>query len=266
MAARKSSAPRQRSETADTLRFLLKLALAVWLLRSLVVAPFFIPSESMLPRLLIGDFLFVTKWNYGYSRWSFPWGVPPIPGKLLGSVPERGDVVVFRAPVVLDHDVIKRVIGLPGDTVQMRRGQLVLNGRAVPKDRVGDFTVPITPNYTCAVEFQAEVAGERLCRYRRYRETVGNRSWLVLDQREIPAADDTGVYTVPAGHVFVMGDNRDNSGDSRFEPPQGMGMVPLENIEGRAAITFFSTDGSAEWLKPWTWVSAARFERVGEGF
>jgi len=255
-----------RSEWADTLRFLAKLALIVWLFRSLVIAPFSIPSESMLPRLLIGDYLFVSKWNYGYSRWSFPWGLPPVPGKFLSRVPERGDVVVFRAPQVLDHDVIKRAIGLPGDTVQMRGGQLVLNGRPVPKDRVGDFTVPVSPNYSCDAQWQVTVVGERLCRYPRYRETVGDRSWLVLDQREIPAADDTEVYTVPAGHVFVMGDNRDNSGDSRFEPPAGMGMVPLENIEGRALVTFFSTDGSAEWVKPWTWFSAARPARVGEGF
>jgi signal peptidase I len=261
---------KRRGEPWDTLRFLVKLALIVWVFRSLVVAPFMIPSESMLPRLLIGDYLFVSKWNYGYSRWSFPWGFPPIPGKILSSVPERGDVVVFRAPLVLDHDVIKRVIGLPGDTVQVRRGQVVLNGRPIPKQRIADFVLPITPNYTpgaCGVEFLDTLDGGQVCRYPRFLETLpGGRSYQVLDQGEEPGADDTGVYTVPQGHVFVMGDNRDRSADSRFPAPQGMGLVPLENIEGRALVTFFSTDGSAEWLKPWTWGSAARASRIGEGF
>jgi signal peptidase I len=262
----KASAPK-RSETAETIRFLLKLALAVLLLRSLVVAPFVIPSESMLPRLMVGDFLFVSKWNYGYSRWSFPWGAVPVGGKVFGRLPTRGDVVVFRAPEVLDHDVIKRVIGLPGDTVQMTGGQLRLNGRAVPKDRVADYVVPVTPNYRCDAPFLEQGPDGPQCRYARFRETLpGGRSYAVLDQVDAPLADDTEVYTVPAGHVFVMGDNRDRSGDSRFAPPDGMGMVPVENLEGRAMVTFFSTDGTAEWIKPWTWFSAARPERIGEGF
>jgi signal peptidase I len=268
---RKSAAAAKRQgEPWDTLRFLLKFAAIVWLFRSLVIAPFMIPSESMLPRLLVGDYLFVSKWNYGYSRWSFPWGFPPIPGKLLSSVPDRGDVVVFRAPVVLDHDVIKRVIGLPGDTIQVRRGQVILNGRAIPKQRIADFVLPITPNYTagaCGAEHTDTLDGEQVCRVPRYLETLpGGRSYQVLDQGDTPGADDTGVYTVPDGHVFLMGDNRDRSADSRFAAPDGMGMVPLANLEGKAVVTFFSTDGHAAWLKPWTWFSAARPGRIGEGF
>lgn len=256
-----------RSEAADTGRFLLKLALFVLLFRSFVIAPFVIPSESMLPRLLIGDYLLVSKWNYGYSRWSLPWGLPLIPGRILARQPERGDVAVFRANPLNDHDVIKRVIGLPGDTVQMRGGQLFLNGRAIPKRRVADFTVPITPNYTCPSQFQDTSPDGPICRYARFRETLpGGRSYDVLDQADIPAADDTEVFTVPAGHVFMMGDNRDNSGDSRFAAPVGFHFVPQANLEGKALVTFFSTDGTAEWLKPWTWVSAARFERIGETF
>jgi len=271
MARTTTAASRKRQgEPWDTLRFLLKLALVVWLFRSLVLAPFMIPSESMLPRLLIGDYLFVSKWNYGYSRWSFPWGLPPLGGKLLSSVPTRGDVVVFRAPLVLDHDVIKRVIGLPGDTVQVRRGQVILNGRAIPKQRIADFVLPITPNFPeekCGAAALETLDGEQVCRYPRYLETLPEgRSYQVLDQGDEPGADDTGVYTVPDGHVFLMGDNRDRSADSRFPAPQGMGLVPLENIEGRAVVTFFSTDGHAEWLKPWTWASAMRGSRIGDGF
>ena len=260
----------KRSETSETFRFLLKLALVVLILRSFIFAPFSIPSESMLPRLLIGDYLFVSKWNYGYSRWSLPAGVPLIPGRIFGSTPTRGDVVVFRAPEVLDHDVIKRVIGLPGETIQMRQGVVYLNGKAIPKQRIADFTIPLTANFDaakCGAPFVDVLNNVQICRYPRFRETLPNgRSYEVLDQAELPDRDDTGLYTIPAGHIFVMGDNRDDSGDSRFPAPNGMGYVPLENVEGKAVVNFFSTDGDAEWLKPWTWVSAARWSRIGEGF
>ena len=221
--------------------------------------------------MLIGDFLFVSKWNYGYSRWSLPWGLPLIPGRILPHTPERGDVVVFRSPGPDDHDVIKRVIGLPGDTVQMRQGQLWLNGKAIPKQRVADFVLPLTPNFParlCDAPFQdTDANGQAICRYPRFRETLPDgKSYDVLDQREIPQADDTDVYTVPAGDVFLMGDNRDDSADSRFAYPEGMGYIPMERIEGKAVVTFFSTNGSAEWIKPWTWFSAARPDRIGEGF
>ena len=267
-----------KSEMGETIRFLLKLALVVWLFRSFVFAPFSIPSESMLPRLLIGDYLFVSKWNYGYSRWSLPFGFPPVPGKLLGSVPDRGDTVVFRSKGEDDHDVIKRVIGLPGDTIQMRRGQLILNGQAIPKQRVADFVLPLSPNFTtreCDVQFVQSNAEGASCHIPRFRETLpGGRSYEVLDQRYIPDADDTGVYTVPAGNVFLMGDNRDDSADSRFPSAdealpgqvQGMGFIPLDRVQGKAVIIFWSTDGSANWLLPWTWVSAARWNRLGGGF
>ena len=262
---------KKRSETSETLRFLLKLALVVWLFRSFVFAPFSIPSESMLPRLLIGDYLFVSKWNYGYSRWSMPFGVPPVPGRLFGGLPDRGDTVVFRSMGPDDHDVIKRVIGLPGDTVQMRNGQLVLNGRAIPKQRLADFVLPLSPNFGpehCDSQFQdRDAQGVAICRYPRFRETLpGGRSYEVLDQGYLAAADDTDVYSVPAGHVFLMGDNRDDSADSRFAPPQGMGFIPLDRVQGKASFTFWSTDGSANWFLPWTWVTAARWNRIGHGF
>ena len=266
-------------EARATLSYLLKLALFFWLLRSLVIAPFSIPSESMLPRLLIGDYLFVSKLNYGWSRWSFPWGFPPVPGHLFWSSPKRGDVVVFRGPPGEDHDVIKRVIGVAGDTIQMRRGQLILNGAPVPKRRVGDMVLPLSPNFDashCAAQFQAaDASGAPVCKLPRYRETLpGGISYDVLDLGMFPDRDDTDVYAVPKGDVFVMGDNRDNSADSRFAAPTdalpgqqaGMGYLPVDHVEGKAIVSFFSTDGSAVWLEPWTWLTAARWKRIGEGF
>jgi len=266
--------PAPKSELRETLTFLLKLGLAVAIFRSFFFSPFFIPSQSMLPRLYIGDYLFVSKWNYGYSRWSLPLGVPLIPGRIFGGTPARGDVVVFRGPAngtEGEHDVFKRVIGQPGDTIEMRQGQVILNGVAVPKVPIADFTIPLSPNYPasteCPAEFQGTANGTPICRYKQFRETLPDGvSYNVLDRGENPAADDTGVYTVPAGTVFVMGDNRDDSGDSRFTPEQGgMGYVPLERVEGKALFTFWSTDGSASWALPWTWFSAARWSRMGKG-
>jgi len=269
-----------RSETSETIRFHVKLAVAVFILRSFIFAPFSIPSESMVRRLLIGDYLFVTKWNYGYSRWSLPYGFPPIPGRLLGRNPARGDVVVFRSPDPApgdtdpehaDHDVIKRVIGLPGDTIQMRRGQVILNGVPVPKQRVADFVLPLTENFNeqkCGATFvDVDAKGQPICRYPQFRETLPNgKSYMVLDQADIPQADDTGLYTVPAGDVFLMGDNRDDSADSRFPAPIGMGYIPMERIEGKAVVTFFSTNGNYRWFNPVSWFTAARWNRIGEGF
>lgn len=264
-----SKPPVPKSEARDLLGFLLKLAIVVFIFRSFVLSPFSIPSESMLPRLLIGDYLFISKWNYGYSRHSLPWSLPLIPGRIFPSTPERGDVVVFKAPPGNRADYIKRVIGVPGDTLQVRQGQLILNGRPVPKQRIADFIVPVTPNYGCEAQFQDMADGKPVCRYPRFRETLpGGRSYDVLDRGYYPQADDTEVYTVPAGRLFLMGDNRDASADSRFPAVEGeaIGLVPIENVEGKALVTFWSTDGNAEWIKPWTWVTAARWARIGEGF
>ena len=156
------AATKPPSEILSTLRFLATLAVVVLIFRSVIFSPFSIPSQSMLPRLYIGDYLFISKWNYGFSRWSLPFGAPLIPGRILGRDPTRGDVVVFRGPPGEDHDVIKRVIGLPGDMIQMHHGQVILNGVAIPKQRVADFTIPITPNYSagdppdheCPAQFQ----------------------------------------------------------------------------------------------------------------
>ena len=264
----------------DTLSFIVKLVIVVYIFRSFLFSPFSIPSQSMLPRLFIGDYLFISKWNYGYSKHSLPWSFPSIPGRVLGRLPARGDVVVFKAPPTQRDDYIKRVIGLPGDTIQVVHGQLILNGVAVPKVRVADFVIPISPNYPagteCPREYLSNTAdGKPACRYMQYKETLPSGvSYMVLDRGQMGAGldgispDDTDVYTVPAGYVFMMGDNRDNSGDSRFPAKEGgaIGMVPLENLEGKAVITFWSTDGSAGWLLPWTWFSAARWGRMGQTF
>lgn len=260
----------QPSETREFLVFLAKLGLFMFVLRSFIIAPFSIPSESMLPRLLVGDYLLVAKWPYGYSRHSLPFSLPLIPGRVFESLPERGDVVVFKAPPGNKVDYIKRVIGLPGDRIQMRAGQLFLNGKAIPKNRTADMVVPVSPNTRCfAPEFeQMTPSGTATCRYPRYRETLPNgRSYNVLDLAD-SVADTTDVYTVPAGHVFMMGDNRDNSLDSRFpaEEGGGIGFVPVNNLVGRATLSIFSTDGSANWFLPWTWFTAARWSRIGEPF
>jgi signal peptidase I len=255
-------APVARSEGRDFIIFLVKLMIVVALVRSFVFAPFSIPSESMMPRLLVGDYLIVTKWPYGFSRYSLPWSAPLIPGRILATLPERGDVVVFKEPPHNKVDVIKRVIGLPGDTVRVKGGQLFINGSAVPKVRIADFVVPVSPNTRCLIPASDKVS---TCRYARFRETLpGGRSYEVMDFGQGPA-DDTGDYRVPADHLFLMGDDRDDSADSRREAG-GFGFVPVKNLVGRAQFTVFSTDGSANYLLPWTWFSAARWDRIGEGF
>jgi signal peptidase I len=254
-----------------TLRFLLLLFLGALALRTFIVAPFSIPSGSMLPRLYIGDYLFVSKWSYGYSRYSFPFGLIGFEGRLFGGLPERGDVVVFRYPGNRNEDLVKRVIGLPGDTVEVRGGTVILNGRPLPRQRIADFAFPVSPNSPCRGPGGApghSIAGdngETLCVMPRFTETLPDgHSYEVLDQIPNAEADNFGPVTVPADHVFVMGDNRDDSSDSRFPISRdGVGMLPVDHLLGRVLITFWSTDGSAEWLKPWTWFSAARWGRIG---
>jgi signal peptidase I len=254
----------------DTIRFLLIVFAFAIVIRTFIAAPFSIPSGSMLPRLMIGDYLFVAKWPYGYSRFSFPFGIMGYDGRMLGGLPERGDVVVFRHPGADNEDWVKRVIGLPGDTVQVRSGQVFLNGRPLPRTRIADYLVPVSPNSPCRrvgplTREGAGGDGQRLCAYARFRETLpGGRSYDVIDQDPAGDLDDTALFRVPEGQLFVMGDNRDDSQDSRV-PVQlgGVGMLPVDNVLGRALVTFFSTDGAAQWLLPWTWLGAARWDRIG---
>jgi signal peptidase I len=257
-------------------RFVVSVALMGLALRCFVVMPRSIPSESMMPRLLIGDYLMVAKWPYGFSRFSLPWAPPAPHGRLFGESPHRGDVVVFRAPPDDKTDYIKRLIGLPGDRIQMKDGVLWLNGKAVPKVRESDFIIPIAENTECStipnVETPygpgADIEGKPVCRFARYRETLpGGTSYEVLDQGDTPQ-DDTPVFAVPAGHYFLMGDNRDMSADSRFPATigDGIGMVPAENLEGRALFTIWATDGSSHWSNPASWWHALRPGRIGHGF
>ena len=262
--------PEKKKEEENFFVFLLKLVLIVVIFRSFIFSPFNIPSESMLPRLLNGDYLLAAKWPYGYSKYSLPFSLPLIPGRILPSQPERGEIVIFKAPPRNDIDYIKRVIGLPGDQIQLIAGQLHIDGKAVPKQRMEDFEVAVTPNTSCFhPQFETRRAdGTAVCRYPRYRETLPNgRSYEVLDLAPM-IQDDTQPIIVPEGHLFLMGDNRDNSLDSRFPaiPGQGIGIVPQANLVGRASIMMFSTNGSAEWLKPWTWFTAARWSRIGGTF
>ena len=248
--------------------FLLKLALLVLVFRSFVFSPFSIPSESMLPRLWKGDYLLAAKWSYGFSGYSLPFGGELFSGRFLADQPERGDVVIFKHPID-KVDYIKRVIGLPGDTIAVRGGQVILNGEPLPTTRLDDFIVPISPNTACAsggmIERDAQDRAQ--CRYFQFRETLpSGKSYEVLDFG-IGEADERAPIIVPEGRLFVMGDNRDNSQDSRFpaESGAGVGLVPQENLVGQASVIMWSTDGSAEWVLPWTWFSAARWGRIGDG-
>ncbi|MFY7836411.1 MAG: signal peptidase I [Novosphingobium sp.] len=267
-----SAPPRAKKEKKEDSFpvFLVKLVLVVAIFRSFIFSPFNIPSESMLPRLENGDYLLAAKWPYGYSSYSLPFSAPLLPKRIFASQPERGDVAIFKAPPGNDVDYIKRVIGLPGDTVQMKEGVLILNGQAVPKVKVQDFVIAVTPNTDCVSDEFAvtEADGSQTCHYPQFRETLPNgKSYNVLDlgQRD---ADNTVPIVVPEGQLFLMGDNRDNSMDSRFPAMEGggIGLVPQDNLVGRAAIMMWSTDGSANWFLPWTWFTAARWNRIGGTF
>ncbi len=232
-------------ENIRTMAYAILLALVF---RSLAFEPFHIPSSSMKDTLLIGDYVFVSKYSYGYSRYSFPFGLDLFEGRIGSDArPERGDVVVFRLPSNPKVDFIKRVVGVPGDTVQMIDGVLHLNGLPVDMDRVSNFTDRLEDG--------------TLADLRRYTETLpGGRSHSVLDANPQSEVDNTPVYTVPEGHYFMMGDNRDNSMDSRFS--EQVGFVPEENLIGRAEIIFFSIDDRTSIWKIWDWVWAMRTDRL----
>jgi signal peptidase I len=215
-------------------------------IRTLLFQPFNIPSGSMKATLLIGDYLFVSKYSYGYSHYSLPLSPPLFPGRIFGSAPERGDVVVFRLPKDDTTDYIKRVIGLPGDRIKMVDGVLHINGVAVKRERVDDFID------------DENGSSERV---RRWRETLPNGvTYQTLDLQDNGFLDNTQEYLVPPGHYFMMGDNRDNSTDSRVL--SAVGYVPFENLVGKAQIIFFSIgDGEPAW-HIWSWPWSVRWSRL----
>ena len=229
----------------ETVSVIVQALLLAIVIRTFLFQPFSIPSGSMRPTLLEGDYLFVTKWAYGYSRHSLPFSPNLFSGRIWGSAPERGEVVVFKYPPDPSMDYIKRVIGLPGDRIQVRGGQLFINGVGVPREKVGQIDDPDVTEMNRPVDV--------------YRETLPNGvSYDTLDLTPNGIGDDTREYVVPEGHYFMMGDNRDNSTDSRF----AVGYVPYDNLVGRANIIFFSIAGGASPLEIWKWPTEMRPTRL----
>ncbi len=230
-------------ETIKTIIYAVLIAVVV---RTFAYEPFNIPSGSMIPTLLVGDYLFVSKLSYGYSRHSLPFSLPLFSGRIFETAPERGDVAVFKLPADNETDYIKRIIGLPGDRIQMRGGILHINGKPVKRRRAGEYIL------------RDESVGTRTLK--RYIETLPNgRSHFIIENSDNDQLDNTPVYVVPKGHYFAMGDNRDSSLDSRVI--NQVGYVPAQNLVGRAEFLFFSTNGSASIWEIWKWPSAIRFSR-----
>ena len=241
------------SSTKDGLVELVKTIVYALLIagvfRTFLFQPFWIPSGSMKDTLLIGDFLFVSKYSYGYSRHSFPWSLAPFEGRFLASEPERGDVIVFKHPRN-GQDYVKRLIGLPGDRVQMREGVLFINGEAAPQRPDGEFLEPVRAGASLQCKEQRRVPEGRVCVKERFIETLpGGREHIVLnaDDNRSSLSDNTREFVVPEGHFFFVGDNRDNSNDSR----QSVGMVPFDNLVGRADLIALSFGG--QFWEVWNW-------------
>ena len=230
-------------ESVKTIVYALLIALVI---RTVAFEPFNIPSGSMLPTLEIGDYLFVSKFSYGYSQHSLPLSLPLIPGRILFSDPERGDVAVFKLPSDNKTDYIKRIVGVPGDKIQVRYGRLNINGKTVSRRKVKDYLIQGNFGQNHKVS--------------QYIETLPNgKTYAILEMSDQGPLDNTGVYIVPDNHYFAMGDNRDNSQDSRVQIQ--VGFIPKKNLVGRAEILFFSKNDNARWWEIWKWPSAIRADR-----
>ncbi|MBQ2885133.1 MAG: signal peptidase I [Alphaproteobacteria bacterium] len=231
------------SETIKTVIYAILIAMTI---RTFWFEPFKIPSGSMYPTLEVGDFLFVSKYTYGYSRHSFPLSFPTFKGRIWADLPKRGDVVVFKYPGDNKTDYIKRVIGLPGDTVQVKNGILYINDKAVERTEKGKY---IIDEYVILPMSLTE-----------YTETFpnGHKHQILEHSDNVPVVDNTPKFAIPEGYYFMMGDNRDNSNDSRKD----VGIVPFENIEGKARFLFFSIDDSGKWYNPISWLTSIRWKRL----
>ncbi len=238
-----------REEWYDFLKTAFFAVLLAMIIRSLLFEPFNIPSGSMKPTLLVGDYLFVYKPAYGFSRYSFPFGLAPIEGRVSAKEPERGDVVVFKLPKNTGIDYIKRIVAFPGETVQVRSGRLYINDKLVPRAPVGMRRVEDNGVTRSMME---------------YTETLpGGFQHSIYEESDQMPLDNTRKYVVPENHYFVMGDNRDNSQDSRVQ--ELVGFVPFENIVGRADLIFFSVNGEAGLFEVWKWPWAIRYDRLLSG-
>ena len=267
---RPAQTPKQGTDWWAEAKGIFWLVLAVLAFHSFIAKPFYIPSESMMPTLIKGDRLVVTKFPYGWSYVSPSFHVFPfIHGRLLGHMPARGDIVIVKPPLA-DSDYIKRVIGEPGDTLEVRGGQVWLNGKPVPKVAEAPAMIPVDANVPCDEEHlpgrrQTGPGGKPYCVLPRFRETLPNGvSYDTIDLGYSPV-DDYAPVTIPPGHLFLMGDNRDQSADSRV-PVEANGLggpVPWEDIGGRAEFITFSLDGTSEWYNPLSWIEALRGGRAG---
>jgi len=239
---------KEESFFRETFSVIIQALILALILRTFLFQPFNIPSGSMKPTLLVGDYVFVSKFSYGYSRYSFPFGPDIFEGRIWEGTPQRGDVVVFKFPPDTSKDYIKRLIGLPGDKVQMRNGTLYLNGEAVKREAAGNFT------------HRSDFGRQETARI--FKETLPNGvTYQTLDFGLSPSADNTPEYEVPQGHYFFMGDNRDNSSDSRFD----VGMVPAQMLVGKAQVIFLSLqDGASAW-QIWRWPFDMRWGRIFSG-
>jgi signal peptidase I len=236
---------RKTSGWGETLRTVIYAVLIALVVRTFAYEPFNIPSGSMKPTLLIGDYLFVSKFSYGYSRYSLPFGLPLISDRILADQPERGDVVVFKLPRDNETDYIKRLIGLPGDRIKVKGGVLHINGEPVLRELLGPYQEP-----------------NRLRPINEYLETLPNgRKHLIWEESDQQPYDDTREFLVPPGHYFFMGDNRDHSEDSRAT----VGFVPFENLVGRAEFLFFSQNGETPFWQVWQWPTTIRWGRLFDG-
>jgi signal peptidase I len=229
----------------ETVSVLIQALLIAIVIRTLLFQPFSIPSGSMRPTLLEGDYLFTSKFSYGFSRYSFPFAPPLFEGRIWAGAPERGDIAVFKLPSNTKIDYIKRVIGLPGDRIQMIGGALHINGEAVKREKLDSITNFDVTEVSRPVDV--------------YKEILPNGvTYSTLDVSQNAIGDDTREFVVPAGHYFMMGDNRDNSIDSRFN----VGFVPVENFIGKANIIFFSVSDGASPMEVWRWPSVVRLGRL----